>query len=117
MCLCVHVSVRVWVTVSFCVYVCHSVLLSFTLCVRVCHSVCLCVLLSVCHYVYPLACLCVCITLCEGVRGGWYSGYIVILRYYFEAITVSDKILLSGIIAISILSQFTEDLCMHITEL
>ena len=34
------------------------------------------------------------------VRGGRYSGYIVIPRYYFEAITVSHKILLSGIIAV-----------------
>ena len=41
-------------------------------------------------------------------RGGRYSGYIVIPRYNFETITVSYKILLSGIIAISILSRFTE---------
>ena len=42
-------------------------------------------------------------------RGGWHSGCIVIPRYYFEAIIVSYKILLNGIIAISILSWSTED--------
>ena len=42
-------------------------------------------------------------------RGGRYSGYIVIPQYYFEAITVSRKFLLSGIIVIPILSRFTKD--------
>ena len=40
-------------------------------------------------------------------RGGRYSGYIVTSRYYFKAITVSRKVLLSDIIVISILSRFT----------
>ena len=43
------------------------------------------------------------------LRGGRHSGYIVILRYSFEAITVSCKILLSVIIMISILLQFTKE--------
>ena len=42
-------------------------------------------------------------------RGGRHSSYIVILRYYFEAITVSRKFLLSDIIMISIVSRLTEE--------
>ena len=41
-------------------------------------------------------------------RGGRYSSYIVVPQYYFEAITVSRKILLSGIITILILSRFAK---------
>ena len=46
---------------------------------------------------------------CANGRGGRYSGYIAIPRYYYEPITVSRKISLSGIIAISILSWFAEE--------
>ena len=46
---------------------------------------------------------------CTVNKGGWYSGYIVIPQYYFEVITISCKIFLSSIIAISILSRFTEE--------
>ena len=45
----------------------------------------------------------------SNIRGGRYSANIIIPRYYFEVITVSCKLLLCGIIVISILLRFTKD--------
>ena len=51
------------------------------------------------------------------VRGEWYSSYhIVIPRNYFEAITVSYKFLLNGIITTSILIAAYRRMSMYIEQ-
>ena len=48
-------------------------------------------------------------------RGGWYSGYIVILQYYFEAITVLCKICSAVLSWYQYYHGLLKNLCMHWT--
>ena len=48
-------------------------------------------------------------SLCVTSKAWRFFSYIIIPQYYFEAITISRKLFLSGIIAILILSLFIEE--------